>query len=128
MLVLKEKFEYRIKRSNKTYFEASCKDIYYKFQLREIRMQEGSYWAVAKFIKDYSCQQELFNHYSRHMPTKVITSIITSKLQDNRCIICLKDTVEEMQTNHSVQILYNKALKVKEYAQNLVYGDLLHSF
>ena len=41
MLALKEKFEYRIKRSNKTYFEASCKDMGCKFQLHVIGMQGG---------------------------------------------------------------------------------------
>ena len=30
--------------------------------------------------------------------------------------------------DHRIQILYNKTWRVKEYAQNLVYGDPLHSF
>ena len=38
MLAFKEKFEYRIRRTRKTYFEASCKDIGCKFQLHGIGM------------------------------------------------------------------------------------------
>ena len=52
MLALKDKFEYRIKRSSKTRFEVSCKDIGWKFQLCAIGMQEGFYWTVGKFVND----------------------------------------------------------------------------
>ena len=65
MLTLKEKFEFRIKRSSKNRFEKSCKDMGCKFQLHSIGMQEGSYWTIAKFDKDHSCQLELFSHYHR---------------------------------------------------------------
>ena len=63
MLALKEKFEYRIKKSSKTYVKALCKDIGCKFQLRVIGKQGGSYWTFAKFVKDHSYQSELFNHF-----------------------------------------------------------------
>ena len=62
------------------------------------------------------------------MPTKVISSIIVPRLQDNDLIIQPKDVVGEMQTDHGIQILYNKAWRAKEYVKNLVYGDPLHSF
>ena len=52
---LKQKFEYRITRSSKTRFLASCKDKSCKFKLRAGSVQEGSYWTVAKFVKDHSC-------------------------------------------------------------------------
>ena len=38
-LALKDKFKYRIRRSSKTCFEASCKDIGWKFQLRAFGMK-----------------------------------------------------------------------------------------
>ena len=40
MLALKEKFEFRIRRSNKTRFKTSYKDIGCKFQLCVIKMQK----------------------------------------------------------------------------------------
>ena len=42
-LVLKDKFEFRIKRSSKTHFEASCKYMACKFQLHTVAMEEGIY-------------------------------------------------------------------------------------
>ena len=127
-LALKEKFEYQIKRSSKTHSEASCKDICYKFQLHAVEMQWGSYWIIAKFILDHSCELELFRHYLWKVPAKVISSIIIPGLQDNDCIIRPRDVVGEMQTNHGIQILYSQVLRAKKYPQNLVYGDPLHSF
>ena len=53
-LTLTYKFKYRIKRSNKTHFEASCKDIGCKFQLHAIEMQKGSYWTIARNITSQS--------------------------------------------------------------------------
>ena len=58
MLALKEKFKYRIRMSSKIHFEASCKDISYKFQQHAIGMQKGFYWIIAKFLKDHSCELE----------------------------------------------------------------------
>ena len=51
---LKQKFEYRITRSSKTCFLASCKDKNCTFKLRASSVQEGSYWTVAKFVRDHS--------------------------------------------------------------------------
>ena len=46
MLALMEKFEYRVRRLSKTHFDASCKHIRCKFQLRIVGMQGGilNYW------------------------------------------------------------------------------------
>ena len=78
---------------------------------------KGSYWIIAKFVKDHSCQLESL---SLCVPTKVITSIIAPKLQDHGHIIHSKDVIREMQTDHGIQILYRKALKEKKYVLNLV--------
>ena len=55
-----------------------------------------------KFVKYHNCQLELFSHYPRQVSTKVITSIITLKLQDNGRIIRPRDVVGEIQTNHCI--------------------------
>ena len=55
-------------------------------------------------------------------------SFITLKLQKNGCIIHPKDVIVEVQADHDIDILYSKAWRAKEYAQNLIYGDPWHSF
>ena len=52
---LKQKFEYRITRFSKTRFLASCKDKSCTFKLCTSSVQEGSYWTVAKFVRNHNC-------------------------------------------------------------------------
>ena len=88
----------------------------------------GIYWTVAKFVKNHTCDMELFRNCPQQVSTRLIDSVIVSILQHNGHIIRLRDVVGEMQMDHGISILYNKALRAKEYAQNMVYGDPLHSF
>ena len=74
-------------------------------------------------MKDHSCQLDLLSNYHREVPTKVIMSLINPKLQDNWCIIRPKDVMEHVRADHDIHIVYNKAWRAKEYAQNLIYGD-----
>ena len=104
---LKEKFEYRIKRSNKTRFATLCRDIACKFELFTGVTQMGNYWTVTKFVKDHNYDMEMFRYYPRQVPTKVTGSVIISKLQYNGYIIRPNDIVREMQTDHGISILYD---------------------
>ena len=61
-LVLKVKFEYRIKRSSKTSFRASCVDIACKFKLYASGMKGGHYWRVQKFVRDYTYDMKMFKN------------------------------------------------------------------
>ena len=81
MLALNEKFEYKIKRSSKTRFYASCKHIDCTFLLRAIGIQGGSCWIVAKFVKDHSCQVVMLSNVHQHVLTKIIEAIISLKLK-----------------------------------------------
>ena len=64
---------------------------------------------MGKFVKDHSCQLNLLGHYFRQVPTRVIMSLITPKLQEDGCIIHPKDVVVEMRLKYGIRILCNKA-------------------
>ena len=107
---------------------ASCKDKSCTFKLRAGSIQEGSYCTVTKFVRDHSCQLELFNNCSRQMPAKVVSTVITDKLLGQGRVIRSVDVIGEMKSTYDMEIQYSKAWKAKEYAQNLVYGHPLDSF
>ena len=90
-----------------TRFKASYKDIECKFQLSVICVQKGSYWTVENFVKDHSYKLDLGSHCPRQVPTKIITFLITLKLQVNGHIIHPKEMVTKIHTDHDIQILYN---------------------
>ena len=128
MYALKEKFEYRINRSNKTHFSASCRDKDRKFKLSAVCDIDGSYWTIKKFEKVHSCKLDFRNNSNRQAPIKVITAEIANKLLVDGYLIRPKDVVAEMRLKHGIDILYNKAWKAKEYAESFVYGEPLQSF
>ena len=109
MYALKKKFEYRINRSNKTHFSASCRDKDCKFKLSAVCDKDGSYWTVKKFEKVHSCKLDFRNNCNRQAPTKVITAKIANKLLVDGYLIRPKDVVAEMRLKHGIDILYNKA-------------------
>ena len=53
-------------------------------------------------IKDHNCELELFKHYPRYVPTKVITSIIAPRLHDNGRVIRPRDVIGEMKMDHGI--------------------------
>ena len=62
------------------------------------------------------------------MPTKLVSTVIVDKLLGKDRVIRPVDVIGEMKSTYGMEILYSKAWKVKEYAQNLVYGHPLDSF
>ena len=91
-------------------------------------VQEGSYWTVAKFVKDHSCQLELFSNCSRQVPAKVVSTMIVDKLLGQGHVIRPVDVIGKIKSTYSMEILYSKTWKAREYTQNLVYGHLLDYF
>ena len=71
---------------------------------------------------------EIFRNCLRQVSKKVIDSMIVKKLKQKGRIIRPTDVVVEIQSDHGIHILYDKAWRAKEYAQNLVYGALMDSF
>ena len=62
------------------------------------------------------------------MPTKVVSTVIVDKLLGKGCVIRPVDVIGEMKSTYNMEILYSKAWKAREYAQNLVYSHPLDSF
>ena len=62
------------------------------------------------------------------MPAKVVSTVIADKLLGQGRVIRPVDVIGEMKLTYGMEILYNKAWKVREYVQNLVYDHPLDSF
>ena len=62
------------------------------------------------------------------MPAKVVSTVIVDKLLGQDRVIRPVDVIGEIKSTYGIEILYSKAWKAREYAQNLVYGHSLDSF
>lgn len=128
MVALKKKFEYRVRRSFKTWFVTSCKFLECKFELRAVASPWGSYWRVLKFVKDHAYQFDICNQRPQQENTKLIATLIAPQLQQEGRIICPKEMQAYLKEKHGIEILYCKAFRAKQHAQNLIYRDPLQSF
>ena len=61
------------------------------------------------------------------MPAKVVSTVVADKLFGKGRVIRPVDVIGEMKSTYSMEILYSKTWKVREYAQNLVYDHPLDS-
>ena len=62
------------------------------------------------------------------MPAKVVSTMVADKLLGKCRVIRLVDVIGEIKSTYGMEILYNKAWKTREYAQNLVYSHPLDFF
>ena len=63
----------------------------------------------AKFVREHSCQLELFSNCSWQVPTKVVSTVIADKLLAKGRVIRPVDVIGEMKLSYGNEILYNKA-------------------
>ena len=71
---------------------------------------------VAKFVRNHSCQLELFSNCLSQVPAKVVLIMIADKLLAKGRVIQPIDVIKEMKSGHNIKILYSKAWKAKTYA------------
>ncbi|EOX99034.1 Uncharacterized protein TCM_007662 [Theobroma cacao] len=102
MLVIKEKFAVRVKRSCKARYEI--------------------------FHKVHTCTVDGLQEWFPTMSTKMIGELISHKIQANAVALRPKDVICEMRVQWGLECLHGKAWQVKEYAERLVFGPPKKSF
>ena len=60
--------------------------------------------------------------------SKSCSTVVVDKLLGKGRVIRPVDVIGEMKSTYDMEILYSKAWKAREYAQNLIYGYPLDSF
>ncbi|WRX34363.1 Transposase [Theobroma cacao] len=129
MLVIKEKFVIRVKRSCKARYEVGCKDKACKFSVRATKLPDREeYWKVQKFHKVHTCTVDGLQGRFPTTSAKMIGELISHKIRANRVALRPKDIICEMRVQWGLECLYGKAWQVKEYAKRLVFGPPEESF
>ncbi|WRX13164.1 Transposase [Theobroma cacao] len=129
MLVLKEKFAIRVKRSFKGCYEVGCKDKACKFSVHATKLPDrGEYWQVQTFHKVHTCTIDGLQGRFSTTSAKIICELMAHKLRVNRVALRPKDIICEMRVQWGLECLYGKAWQAKEYAKRLVFGPPEESF
>ncbi|KAK3205601.1 hypothetical protein Dsin_019647 [Dipteronia sinensis] len=110
LMALKQHFEFRIKRSSKARFEATCKDDNCSFRVYARKMDEGECLQIRKFDKEHSCTIEGFQGRFRQANSSIIGELVSPELPVNGIALKPKDIMTEMQLHYGVHIQYTKGL------------------
>ncbi|WRX22557.1 Transposase [Theobroma cacao] len=129
MLVIKEKFAIRVKRSCKGRYEVGCKDKACKFSVRATKSPDrGEYWKVQTFHKVHTCTVDGLQGRFPTTSAKIIGELMSHKIRANGVALRPKDIICEMRVQWGLECLYGKAWQAKEYAERLVFYPLEESF
>ncbi|TXG48290.1 hypothetical protein EZV62_027584 [Acer yangbiense] len=124
---LNEKFETWVTRSSLCRYEVGCKDLECKFQIRATKMEGENYWIVQKFEEEHSCTIDDLHNCNRQASAWLIGEILAPKLVVSDRSLKPKEIMVDMQVEHGLGLLYSKALRVKELAeQNILVLLIFH--
>ncbi|KAK3205615.1 hypothetical protein Dsin_019661 [Dipteronia sinensis] len=125
---LKEIYEYMIRRSTKTPFEAICKEPVCDWVIKAIVRKMGTYWIVKKYVRSHNCIVDGFRTHFRKTSSVIIAELMAPKVNWNGHIICPLNIIEDMRGEHGIQVLYTKAWITTQNAEHRVFGKPLESF
>ncbi|XP_017982328.1 PREDICTED: uncharacterized protein LOC108663250 [Theobroma cacao] len=129
MLVIKEKFVIRVKRSCQGRYEVGCKDKACKFSFCGTKLPDrGEYWQVRTFQKVHTCTADGLQGRFSTTSAKIIGELMSHKLRANGVTLRLKDIMCEIRVQWGLECLYGKAWQAKEYAERLVFDPPEESF
>ncbi|WRX22746.1 Transposase [Theobroma cacao] len=135
MLVIKEKFTIRVKRSCKARYEVGCKDKACKFSVRSTKLPDrGEYWKVQTFHKVHTCTVDGLQGRFPTTSAKMIGELMSHKIRANGVALRPKDIICEMRVQWRLECLLGKrrsirkAWQVNEYTERLVFGPPEESF
>ncbi|KAK3184737.1 hypothetical protein Dsin_032023 [Dipteronia sinensis] len=112
LLALKQHFEFRIRRSYKGRFQATCKDDNFSFKVHARKTDEGKYWQIQKFDKKNSCIIEGFKGRFQQANSSVIGELVSLKLQVNGTVLKPKNIMTKMQLHYGLHFQNRKAWPV----------------
>ncbi|KAK2661228.1 hypothetical protein Ddye_007761 [Dipteronia dyeriana] len=108
---MRQNFEWKVKRSNKTTLHLVCLMENCTWKLRAVRRDEETYFHVRSFVNEHTCPlEEIHRRRHRQASAVIIGEVIAPRLQqqDGR-LIRLKDIIADMKSMYGIQIMYSKA-------------------
>ncbi|KAK2649588.1 hypothetical protein Ddye_017077 [Dipteronia dyeriana] len=126
---MRQKFEWKVKRSNKITLRLVCLINNCTWKLRAGRRDEETYFQVRSFVSEHTCPLEEIHRRHRQASAVIIGEVVAHRLQqqDGR-LMRPKDIIADMETMYDIQILYSKAHHVLQYVLSQTYGTHEETF
>lgn len=119
--------EYSVYRSNKKRLGYICKhDDGCPFKLRAVA--EGGSWRVYKFVDTHTCHLDMSRTTPRQVPARVIAKYFARKLVNEGVVLKPREMMVELVRDFGIQIDYSFALRTRNIAVEMIYGDYDKSY
>ncbi|XP_073152970.1 uncharacterized protein [Henckelia pumila] len=123
MLALRKKFEFKVKKSNKSVISVVCIDDNCKWSMRATKLQDSDYFQVRKYTSMHTCSLDFRHNGHRQASSWAISQHIMSRLQDLNQSYRPSTIIGDIRREFGINLSYRKAWKSKEHALELIRGS-----
>ncbi|KAH6817826.1 hypothetical protein C2S51_001429, partial [Perilla frutescens var. frutescens] len=124
---MQNRVEYVVYRSNKERLIYMCKHGR-ECPFKLCAVVDGVVWIIYKFDGTHTCHMDMSRIAPRQMPARVIAKYFARKLVDEAVVLKPKEMVSELLQEYGIQIDYSFALRLRNIAIEMVYGDYDKSY
>ncbi|KAH6760242.1 hypothetical protein C2S51_017191 [Perilla frutescens var. frutescens] len=124
---MQNRVEYVVYRSNRSRLGYVCKhggDCPFKC----FAVADGHMWRIYKFNGTHTCHLDMGRIAPRQVPARVLEKYFARRLVDERVVLKLKEMMTELVREFGIHIDYSFALRTRNIAIQMVYGDFDKSY
>ncbi|KAH6763082.1 hypothetical protein C2S52_020515 [Perilla frutescens var. hirtella] len=124
---MQNRVKYAVYRSNRSRLGYVCKhggDCPFKC----FAVADGNIWRIYKFNGTHTCHLDMGRIAQRQVPARVIGKYFTRRLVDERVVLKPKEMMAEFVREFGIHIDYSFALRTRNIAIQMVYGDFDKSY
>ncbi|KAH6838292.1 hypothetical protein C2S53_020466 [Perilla frutescens var. hirtella] len=124
---MQNRVEYAVYRSNRSRLGYVCKhggDCPFKC----FAVADGAMWRIYKFNGTHTCHLDMDRIAPRQVPARVLGKYFSLKLVDERVVLKPKEMMAELVREFGIHIDYSFALRTRNIAIEMVYGDFDKSY
>ncbi|KAK2638808.1 hypothetical protein Ddye_026603 [Dipteronia dyeriana] len=113
---MRQNFEWKIKRSNKTTLHLVCLMDNCTWTLRAVIRDDGPYFQVTSFVNEHTSLLKEIHYHHRQASAVIIGEVVAPRLhQHDGRLMRPKDIIADMKTVYDIQILYSKVSYLEDF-------------
>ncbi|XP_022849788.1 uncharacterized protein LOC111371851 [Olea europaea var. sylvestris] len=125
---LKEKFHFKVKKSNPRSLTVCCVDTTCHWLVRASKIKTSEIFTIREYIPEHTCSLDVRRNAQIHAMSAVIGLHIMRRLDDANQSYVPAGIIRDMEREFGVRITYNKAWRAKEKGLQFLRGTPEESF
>ncbi|XP_019256379.1 PREDICTED: uncharacterized protein LOC109234773 [Nicotiana attenuata] len=127
-LAIREKFQFKVDRSNKTRYYLVCVDDQCSWNLKASSLNTSNIFKVRKFEKVHTCGNNSRLFSQRQATSDLVGSLIMNKLDDPKLEYTPAEIQRDLKRDYGVDLNYMKAWRSREKAFEMLRGKPSDSY